>query len=108
MGAVLSADEYYSSLLGSSQRANELAGWRSRGNPNRGITQQCVFCAWSVPKVYKRHGKSLRAPPRRCGVEYLRLTLRVVGDDEKGSLRSESVKYGRESQVTRTRERLRW
>jgi hypothetical protein len=36
------------------------------------------------------------------------VTLRVVGVDEKGSLKSETVKYGRESQGTRTRERLRW
>jgi hypothetical protein len=36
------------------------------------------------------------------------VTLRVVGGDEKGSLKSETVKYGRESQGTRTRERLRW
>jgi hypothetical protein len=36
------------------------------------------------------------------------VTLRVVGGDEKGSLKSETVKYGRESQGTRPRERLRW
>jgi hypothetical protein len=36
------------------------------------------------------------------------MTLRTVGGDEKGSLKSERVKYGRESQGTRTRERLRW
>jgi hypothetical protein len=36
------------------------------------------------------------------------VTLRVVGGDEKGSLRSETVKYGRKSQGTRTQERLRW
>jgi hypothetical protein len=36
------------------------------------------------------------------------VTLRVVGGDEKGSLKSETVKYGRESQGTRIRERLRW
>jgi hypothetical protein len=36
------------------------------------------------------------------------VTLRVVGGDEKGSLISETVKYGRKSQGTRTRERLRW
>jgi hypothetical protein len=35
------------------------------------------------------------------------VTLRV-GGDEKGSLKSETVKYGHESQGTRTRERLRW
>jgi hypothetical protein len=36
------------------------------------------------------------------------VTLRVVGGDEKGSLKSETVKCGRESQGTRTREGLRW
>jgi hypothetical protein len=36
------------------------------------------------------------------------VTLRVVGGDEMGSLKSETVKYGRESQGTWTRERLRW
>jgi hypothetical protein len=32
------------------------------------------------------------------------MTLGVVGGDEKGSLKSETVKYGRESQGVRTRE----
>jgi hypothetical protein len=32
------------------------------------------------------------------------VTLRVVGGDEKGSLKSETVKYGRESQGPRTKE----
>jgi hypothetical protein len=36
------------------------------------------------------------------------VTLRVVGGDEKGSLKSGTVKYGREYQGTRIRERLRW
>jgi hypothetical protein len=36
------------------------------------------------------------------------VTLRVIGGDEKGSLKSETVKYGHESQGTQTRERLRW
>jgi hypothetical protein len=34
--------------------------------------------------------------------------LRVIGGDEKGSLTSETVKYGHKSQGTQTRERLRW
>jgi hypothetical protein len=42
------------------------------------------------------------------GIEYSTVTLRVVGGDEKGSLKSEIVKYGRESQGTRAKERLRW
>jgi hypothetical protein len=36
------------------------------------------------------------------------VTLPVIGGDEMGSLKTESVKYGREIQGTRTRERLRW
>jgi hypothetical protein len=36
------------------------------------------------------------------------VTLRFVRGDEMGSLKSETVKYGREYQGTRTRERLRW
>jgi hypothetical protein len=35
-------------------------------------------------------------------------TLRVVGGDEKGSLESETVKYGHKSYGTRTRKLLRW
>jgi hypothetical protein len=34
--------------------------------------------------------------------------VRVVGGDEKGSLRSERIKYDHESQGTRTRKRPRW
>jgi hypothetical protein len=36
------------------------------------------------------------------------VTLRVVGGDEKGNLKFETVKYGHESQGTRTRRILRW
>jgi hypothetical protein len=36
------------------------------------------------------------------------VTLRVVGGDEKGSLKCETVKYVRESQGTLTRDRLDW
>jgi hypothetical protein len=36
------------------------------------------------------------------------VALLVVGGDEKGSLKSETVKYGHEPQRTWTRERLRW
>jgi hypothetical protein len=36
------------------------------------------------------------------------VTLRVVGGDERGSLKSETLKYGYEYKGTRTQERLRW
>jgi hypothetical protein len=36
------------------------------------------------------------------------VTLRVVGGDEKGSVKLETGQYGRQSQGSWTRERLRW
>jgi hypothetical protein len=36
------------------------------------------------------------------------VTLRVVGDDEKGSLKFERVKYGHGSKGTRTQKKTRW
>jgi hypothetical protein len=36
------------------------------------------------------------------------MTLQVVGGDEKGSLKCETVKYGQKSEGTRTRETLLW
>jgi hypothetical protein len=46
--------------------------------------------------------------PVEAGSNTSTVTLRVVGGDEKGSLKCETVKYGLKSQGTRTRERLRW
>jgi hypothetical protein len=43
-------------------------------------------------------------PSVEAGSNTSTVALRVVGGDEKGSLESETVKYGRESQGTRTRE----
>jgi hypothetical protein len=43
-----------------------------------------------------------------AGSNTFTVTMRVVGGYEKGSLKFETVKYGRKSQGTRTRERLRW
>jgi hypothetical protein len=36
------------------------------------------------------------------------VTLRVVGGDEKGNLKSETIKYGHESKETQIQETLRW
>jgi hypothetical protein len=36
------------------------------------------------------------------------VTLRVVGGDEKGSLKSKTVKYGLETKGPQTQERLHW
>jgi hypothetical protein len=40
-----------------------------------------------------------------AGLNTSTVTLRVVGGDENGSLKSETVKYGRKCQGTRTQER---
>jgi hypothetical protein len=45
---------------------------------------------------------------REAGLNTSTMSLRVVRDDKKRSLNSETVNYGRESQGTQTRERLRW
>jgi hypothetical protein len=63
---------------------------------------------WSVPR-YKQ-GASLDQTLTRveAGSNTFTVTLRVVGGDEKGSLKFETVNCGHESQGTRTRGRLRW
>jgi hypothetical protein len=43
----------------------------------------------------------------QCDFDFDTVALGVVGGDEKGSLKCETVKYGRKSQGTRTRETLR-
>jgi hypothetical protein len=64
---------------------------------------------WSVPKDCKRFQWILQSQTRvEAGSNTSSVTLRVVGGDEKGSLKTETVKYGREIQGTRIRERLRW
>jgi hypothetical protein len=80
---------------------------------------------WSAPRSYpgnySRYGVMVSAleykDQRRedsgetrveAGSNTSTVTLRVVRGDEKGSLESETVKYGLEFQGTRTRERMRW
>jgi hypothetical protein len=47
-------------------------------------------------------------PHEEAGSNTSIVTLRVVGGDEMGRLKSERLKYGREFQGTRTWQRLRW
>jgi hypothetical protein len=51
---------------------------------------------------------SVDATHVEAGLNTSTMNMRVVGGDEKGSLKSERVKYVRESQGTWTRESLRW
>jgi hypothetical protein len=63
---------------------------------------------WSVPRGYLEDNWGDPGTRVEAGSNTSTVTLRVVGGDEKGSLKSETVKYGREYQRTRTRDRLRW
>jgi hypothetical protein len=54
--------------------------------------------------LWKNNNPKIRV---EAGSNTSTVTLRVLGGDEKGSLNSETVKYGLMSQGTRTRERLR-
>jgi hypothetical protein len=56
----------------------------------------------------QRHRETRSKTRVEAGSNTFTVTLRVVGGDEKRSLKSETVKYGHEYQGTRTRERLRW
>jgi hypothetical protein len=56
----------------------------------------------------ERHNTESSQTSVEAGSNTPTVTLRVVGGDEKGTLKSETVKYCRKSQGTRTRERLRW
>jgi hypothetical protein len=70
-----------------------------------------VFSVGADPRLYNEDYRAARITPRvEEGSNTSTVTLRVAGGDEKGNLtvRSETVKYGREFQETRTRERLRW
>jgi hypothetical protein len=70
---------------------------------------ETVFSVGSVKSVYKRGVPKFRSwqfTRVEAGSNTSTVTLRVAGGDEKGSLKSETVKYGHEFQGTRTRERL--
>jgi hypothetical protein len=73
-----------------------------------------VFSMWSVPRSCLEDNWGVPISHRlsctrvEAGSNTSTVTRRVVGGDEKGNLKSETVKYGHESQGTRTRERLRW
>jgi hypothetical protein len=68
-----------------------------------------MFSVRTVPGLYNEDYSIIVGEARvEAGSNTSTVTLRVVIGDEIGSLKSETVKYGREYQGTRTRERLRW
>jgi hypothetical protein len=77
--------------------------WLSKHVSAATNTHSTIELLLQTPCFYVIHAEVLYASSNTYTV-----TLRVVGGDEKGSLKSETVKYGRESQGTQTRERLRW
>jgi hypothetical protein len=55
----------------------------------------CVFCAVRVEGLEKGRRRLFKSVTRvEAGSNTSTVTLRVVGGDEKGSLKSETVKYG--------------
>jgi hypothetical protein len=67
--------------------------------------RRAVFSVRSLLRGYKKDKDNRLSESRvEAGSNTSTVTLRVVGGDEKGSLKSETVKYGRESHGTRTRE----
>jgi hypothetical protein len=58
--------------------------------------------------ITRFHTEQISVTRVEAGSNTSTVTLRVVGGDEKGSHKSETVKYGHKSQGTRNRERLRW
>jgi hypothetical protein len=62
-----------------------------------------LFSVWSVQSGYNEELSSEELSTRvEAGSNTSTVTLRVVGGDEKGSLKSETVKYGRKCQGTTT------
>jgi hypothetical protein len=67
-----------------------------------------VFYVVRVEELKRRQLGQSSYPRVEAGSNTSTVTLRVVGGKEKGSLKCETVKYGHESQGTRTQERLCW
>jgi hypothetical protein len=65
---------------------------------------EAVFSERSVSMMYNENQLPTRV---EAGSNTSTVALRVVGGDEMGSLECETVKYGHESHVSRTREWLR-
>jgi hypothetical protein len=94
--------------------AVSINGWQTRFRSDGThatieVLLEIVFSARSVQRGYKENNLSKNSSTRvEAGSNTFPVNMRVVGGDEKGTLKSERVKYGREHEGTRTRERLRW
>jgi hypothetical protein len=81
--------------------------WKT-GAMGNAIVRECVFYSRRTHCIWRAGDKTQRQTRVEAGSNTSTVTLRVVRGDELGSLKSETVKYGREYQGTRSRERLRW
>jgi hypothetical protein len=62
---------------------------------------EAVFSMQSVTRLHRKSTASYELESRvKAGSNISTVALRVVGGDEKGTLESETVKYGRESHGT--------
>jgi hypothetical protein len=87
-----------------------LGAFRSNGKPdnNREELFESVIYLRFAPRCKRESVDEISVLPRvEAGSNTSTVTLRVVGGDEKGSLKSKTLKYARESQGTRTKVRLR-
>jgi hypothetical protein len=64
---------------------------------------EAVFPMRSMPRLYTESQRENLVSHVEAGSNTSTVTLRVVGGDEKGSLESETVKYGHETHGTQTR-----
>jgi hypothetical protein len=86
-------------------RTNCLFSLIRHGDHKKRRVQQFFYCQVCIRCSGNVFTEPLRSNDSRI---HSTVTLRVVIGDEKGSLKSKTVKYGIKSQGTRTRERLRW
>jgi hypothetical protein len=91
-------------------RNNRTSNARQRSCKHKSLTIEDGVSVESVQRSYLKDNRCYRFRDTRveAGSNTFTVTLQVVGGDEKGSLKSETVKYGRESQGTWTGERLLW
>jgi hypothetical protein len=73
---------------------NRTSTARQRHNKHASSTIQAVFSVWSVPRGYKRtESEDMKKHTHvEAGSNTSTVTPRVVGGDDKGSLKSETVK----------------
>jgi hypothetical protein len=103
---------YYSAQKNTCQqlfRPFSCAGLRLKQfDVNNYLCRYTCICVHSPSCTCTQGAPWSNVPRVEAGSNTSTVTLRVVGGDENGSLKCETVKYGPETQGARTKERLRW